>query len=220
MKTTFPKAKPKSIQYRNYKFFNNIDFDEDLFNNLQKQSTMNYDNFEETFMDVLNRHAPLKKEVVRSNHKPYMTKTVCKAIMTRTALERKFWQEKTVESETRFKKHRNYTKKLIKKEKKKYFTNLDLTNFTDNKKFWRTVKPLFSDGFSGQNITLVEKDIIISDDQAIAERFNSFFVNSVKSLEILENKILLMPSEHIDNDISKAIHKFENHPSIIEILSS
>ena len=194
-----------------------MDFEEDLYNNLQKQSIMNYDNFEETFMDVLNRHAPLKKKVVRSNHKPYMTKTVRKAIMTRTALERKFWQEKTVESETRFKKHKNYTKKLIKKEKKKYFTNLDLTNFTDNKKFWRTVKPLFSDGFSGQNITLVEKDIIISDDQAIAERFNSFFVNSVKSLEILENKILLMPSEHIENDISKAIHKFENHPSIIEI---
>ena len=52
---------------------------------------------------------------------------------------------------------------MIRREKKKYYNNLNLDKITDNKKFWTTIKPLFSDkNNSTRNITLIENDIIIS----------------------------------------------------------
>ena len=50
---------------------------------------------------------------------------------------------------------------LVRKAKKEYFDNLDLRNVTDNKKFWKTVKPLFTDkGMNHDKIILVEDDEI------------------------------------------------------------
>ena len=54
----------------------------------------------------------------------------------------------------------------MKKKKGKYFSNLDISKFTDNKKFWNTD----DDGVS-QIITMVNDGKIISDDKALAETF-------------------------------------------------
>ena len=37
--------------------------------------------FGEEFLKALNNHAPLKKKFIRTNHAPYMTKNLHKAIM-------------------------------------------------------------------------------------------------------------------------------------------
>ena len=69
----------------------------------------------------------------------------------------------------------------MKKEKKKYFTNLNIKIYTDNKKFWSTVKPLFSHNNGGsQKITLIKDEKIISNDEEVANTFNNFFINSTK----------------------------------------
>ena len=92
------------------------------------------------------------------------------------------------------------------------------SNFTDNKKFWNTVKPLFSNSGGGsQKITLVKDDKIISSDKEVAETFNDFFKNSVKSLNISENNCLKTDTKNLTDPIKIAIKKFEKHPSIIDI---
>ena len=143
MKTTFPKAKPKIVFYRDYKKFEEAKFRNDLRLELQNKSVENYENFEQIFLNVLDKHAPSKKKILRANHKPYMTKVLRKAIMRRSALENKYYKSKSVEAKMLYKKQKNYTIKLMKTEKRKYFSNLKVNNFTDNKKFWNTVKPLF-----------------------------------------------------------------------------
>ena len=40
--------------------------------------------------------APLKKKIVRAHHMPYMTKTLRKAIMRRSALENKYYKSKSL----------------------------------------------------------------------------------------------------------------------------
>ena len=54
---------------------------------------------------------------------------------------------------------------LIEKGGEKYYNNLDLNIFDDNKKFWQRIKPLFSDKhkFLQNDIILVENNKIISD---------------------------------------------------------
>ena len=218
MKTTFPKSKPKVIQYRDYKGFVLSDFRTELRNKLFTVVTMNYDEFEEIFLEVLNKHAPFKKKILRANDKPYMTKTLRKAIMRRSALKNRYNRDRTTETEKAFKKQKNYTNRLLKKEKKKYFANLNLKNYTDNKKFWNTVKPLFSN-YSGaaQKITLVEDDKILTNDEEVARVFNDFFIESTLSLGINENIVLQNDTEDLVDPVKIAMRKFSHHPSILGI---
>ena len=93
-----------------------------------------------------------------------------------------------------------------------------MKNLIDNKKFWKTVGPLFSNkGGMKNNITLVHEGNIISDDTKIAQTFNDYFDNAVKSLNITENKHLLSDTQGIDDPVEIAIKKFEVHPSILKI---
>ena len=218
MKNEIPKDMPKIVQYRDYKKFVKKDFHIELKEKLQCGVINNYSKFEQIFIEVLNKHAPPKKKVFRANHKPYMTKKLMKAIMRRSALENKYYKNKSIDTYRAYKKQRNFTNKLMKKEKKTYFSNLNLNNYNDNKKFWNTVKPLFSNSGGGsQKIKLVKDDKIISSDKEIAETFNDYFNNSVESLHISENKYLINETGNISDNIERIIKKFSNHPSIIDI---
>ena len=75
---------------------------------------------------------------------------------------------------------------IIKKRKRKYYSNLDMNIFEDNKKFWQNVKPLFSNkhDVSQKNIIIVEKETIISNNTEVAEKLNNFFIEAVENLEI------------------------------------
>ena len=219
MKTTFPRAKPKVVQYRDYKNFDLQNFRQKLRDKLTSVVIDQYDTFEDIFLAILNTHAPLKKKVLRANHKPYMTKVLRKAIMKRSTLKNKLYTNKSADTDRAYKKQRNYTNRLLKREKKKYFHNLDTKNFTDNKKIWNTVKPLFSNSNGGsQKITLVNGDQIISNDDEIAKTFNEFFIDSVKSLNINGNVDIINNVGNLSDPIAIALKKFECHPSIIDII--
>ena len=218
MKTTFPKAQPKIVYYRDYKNFDLSKFRAELREELKKSEDIGYFHFEVTFLRVLEKHAPMKQKVLRANDKPYMSKVLRKAIMRRSNLKNKYLKEKSDETLKAFKKQKNYTKRLAKRERTKYFANLDLNKYTDNIKFWNTVKPMFSNTGNGSGkITLVEKGEIVTDDKILAETFNGFFIDAVSSLSIQENRALLDDTGDESNPIWKAVKKFKSHPSIIGI---
>ena len=74
---------------------------------------------------------------------------------------------------------------LVRKAKKDYFDHLDLRNVTDSKKFWKIVKPLFTDkGMNHDKIILVEDDEIISEKEQISESLNNFFVDVLINVNI------------------------------------
>ena len=81
-----------------------------------------------------------------------------------------------------------------KKEWKKYYSNLDLKQFTDNKTFWQNMKPFLSDkNKATEKITLVSDDKFFSDDLEITEKFNEFFKNAVNDMNYLLMKICCFP---------------------------
>ena len=156
--------------------------------------------------------------MLRANDKPYMTKALRKAIMRRSTLKSKYLKSKSDEDLRTFKKQKNFTKRLAKKERVKYFANLDLNKYTDNIKFWHTVKPMFSHrGFGSKKITLVENGEVIADDELNAKSFNGFFIDAVSSLSIQENKALLDEIDDISEPVKRAIKKLGHHPSIMGI---
>ena len=91
LKTFVPKQAPIVIKYRDYRKFNSQNFRHDLHNNLLNITDETcFDNFESTFKDILNKHAPIKTKNVRANNAPFMNKTLSKAIMTRSRIKNKF----------------------------------------------------------------------------------------------------------------------------------
>ena len=72
-------------------------------------------------------------------------------------------------------------KEIQRRTKKNYFANIiSISSITDNEKFWKTVKPLFSDKTSHkETIDLVENDTILNNDQVVADAFNSYFNNTL-----------------------------------------
>ena len=99
-----------------YKNFDHQVFKDDLASNLRVdvQNKTNFLKFQSTFLNIL---APVKKQNVCANEVPYMTKTLRKAIMTRSRLQNKYHKLKTDECLQSVKKQRNFCNRLYKREK-------------------------------------------------------------------------------------------------------
>ena len=220
MKATFEKKEPLKIKYRSYKKFDDNNFRYDLSFNLSHNLIGNthFEDFQNIYMKVLNTHAPMKTKTIRGNNCPFMNKILSKAFMYRSRLKNRFNKTPSKENELLYKRQRNFCVSLLKKEKRKYFNNLDLRILDDNKEFWRRVNPLFSDKqkSSPKQIILVENDIIISDNTKVAEKMNCFFNDAVENLKIRQYQTEKITIQDTENIIEK-IKEYKDHPSILKI---
>ena len=116
-----------------------------------------------------------------------MKEDISKDIMNRTRLRNKFLKSRSFEDKAAFNKQKNYCMSLVRKTKADYYSNLNHKKVVDNKSFWKYITPHFSDKSSSfDKITLVEKDLIIDQNEAIAKTFNDFFTKVVSNLNIIQ----------------------------------
>ena len=221
LKTEFIKADPIKIHYRNYKNYNHFEFSNELRSELNNDVTSNnnYNNFQNILCNVLEKYAPLKRKHLRANNSPFMTKQLRKMIMNRSRYKNAYFKSKTTENWEKYRKLRNDCVSLTKKVKREYFANLNINSVNDNKTFWRTVKPFFTDkSKKSSKIILVENNEIIMDNKHNAEVMNDYFVNITQTLDIPEFKTEKLPIdiEFID-PIDEIICNFSKHPSITKI---
>ena len=205
MKTSFRKMPPKVITYRNYKQYSNISFCNELNYYLggTDLSKISNDEYVSLVMDILNKHAPLKKRYVRANDCPFVTKALRKEHMKRSRLRNKYLKDKSEESSIAYKRQRNICVTLLKQAKKSYYENLKPSSICDNKNFWKTVKPLFTDkAASTDQITLVENKVIVSDDKQVSER-NYRPVSILSALsKIFERLMSYQINDYMNNKLS------------------
>ena len=148
----------------------------------------------------------------------FITKEFSRKIMKRSRLRNNFLRKKTEETRKLYVKQRNKCVSLLKKAKKESYQNLDEKNVIDNKKFWKTVKPLLSDkSVSREKINLTENEKMLTSESETAETLNNFFSNIVKKLNIPKFNSNNSVTENIKDPVFKAILKYKNHPSILAI---
>ena len=221
MKRYFKKKDPITITYRDLKSFDGLKFREDIKNRLEQFEKLNVDDFRSVFVSVWNSHAPVKKKVVRGNNAPFMNKTLSQAFMHRSKLRNRYHKFPTEANKSFYKKHRNFCVSLLKKEKKKYYNNLDLKVIEDNKKFWKSIKPLFTGKSKLKtNITIVDNEKVVTEKQEVAEILNNYFIEAVQNLEIERfdsESELDVQSENTDEVIENILDKYKTHPSILKI---
>ena len=81
-------------------------------------------------------------------------------------LEKVYFKKQTTQSLERYKKQKNYCSRLYKKERKNFLISLNTLFVNDNKLFWKTVQPFFSNKGSFRNqIKLVQNDELLQDDK-------------------------------------------------------
>ena len=121
-------------------------------------------------------------------------------------------EEKSLESKKAHNKQRNM---CVKKE---YYQNISLSEITDNKKFWKTVSPLFGNKVkTNQKFNLIEKNVLVTSDAEIAKRFKEYFVEIVPKLKIIQNECYIWKTGNIEDPVKKASFKNRYHPSITNI---
>ena len=101
LKSSFAKQKPRVLNYRNCKFFNNTFFRDQVLNKLSNSnlqiSNKNLKHLEETRFSVLTTIAPLKSRFVQANEAPpFMNKEIQQAHMVGSKLRTKFLKTKDV----------------------------------------------------------------------------------------------------------------------------
>ena len=111
MESHFSRLKPKIIQYRNFKRFDEEKFIIDAKNadfSLETDDpNENYWALTNTFSLIAEKHASLKKKIVRGNHTPFISKDLRKAIYTRNKPKNKFIKNPSEVNKKPYKRQRN-----------------------------------------------------------------------------------------------------------------
>ena len=141
-----------------------------------------------------------------------MNKSVRKAIMVQAQPLNKFKKENPFINELAYKKRQpNFCTTLIKKTERNFYNNLNVNKITDNKSFWKTVKPSFTEKtLKGEKTVLFENDTTFLEENEVAEIFRDGIVDGLNINRCELSK------EHSDPVLS-VIKTFEKHPSILKI---
>ena len=182
-KSKVPKLKPKVIFYKNYKKFDEESFLHDLqnknFSMPSNDPNVNYKLITENFLEAIDKHAALKKKLVRGNQAPFMNRDFQKAIYTRTRLKNKYWRDPSRENELAYKKQRNLCVSIRRKSITNYLNKFTDKGLETNKSFWKFIKPFLTNKgtLTDFDITTVDGKKIISDDFELAKTFNNLYIN-------------------------------------------
>ena len=121
MKAYFQKQKPKVLTYRDYKHFSENNYRQKITYELSLLGYANGISFN-VFFNIckvtLDKAAPLKQKYVRSNHSPFLSKEILKAIMNRTRLRNKFLRSRSTEDKSAYNQQINFFLSLVGKAKK------------------------------------------------------------------------------------------------------
>ena len=110
-----------------------------------ERNDLEFDGFKTALDKAIQGHAPIKKRYVRANQAPFINKKINKEIMKRSRLRNKFLNTKSDIDRKAYNKQSNLCGSLIRSEKKNFFSNINTSDIRDNKTFWKTVKPFFTD---------------------------------------------------------------------------
>ena len=118
----------------------------------------------------------------------------------------KYLRQRSNTNKLAYNKQRNYCVSLFLRKKDIYFSNIITKSIVGNKRFWKTIKSLFSDkNRNKETITLIENSEIISDELKVTQTFN-YCVNIIPSLKNY-NKYFPTDTDNLEDPISAIIEK-------------
>ena len=98
--------------------------------------------------------------------------------MKRSCLRNKCLNTRSDLDREAYNKQRNYVDSFFRKEKKQFHSNLNTNVLTENRTFWKTVKPFLADKTDKTSRrTLIVEERLISQNHLISKTFNEYFTS-------------------------------------------
>ena len=98
-----------------------LDFNDELKYVLAKEKIMSCTKFDDMFLQILSKHAPIKSKLLRANHASYISKPLKKAIMKRSYLENLYFKKRTDHSLRNYKKQIKLLQQTLQKREEKLY---------------------------------------------------------------------------------------------------
>ena len=146
-----------------------------------------YDFFQNEYLKVIEKHAPLKTltlNEMRWKQKPWITKGIQKSIKRKDILYRKFLRSKSFFWENRYKLYRNNIKKMIFFSKKRYYANYFAEHELNAKKVWAGINGIIHKKSKNNfdDIFINEKGDITTNQKIVTNKFNQFYTSMADDL--------------------------------------
>ena len=202
--------------YRSFKNFSQDNFISDLnkvdFDSIVSDNNVDlaYSHFETVFINIANKHAPLKSRKTLPKPAPFMNSVLRKAVYKKKMLHNKYLKHRSNKNWEKYRLQRNLVNKIKKNSIKQYFFER-CTGGPKSNSFWPTIKPFLSNkgNVNNNEIILEENNKIINDQEEVATTFNNFFINVAKDIG---------PNLKTGNDEHPSITKIKENKHNIEPL--
>ena len=183
------KVSPVIKYVRNYSKYNKDLFCDDLRNTdweYLKGVDESVDNqwhyFNQSFMRVVDRHAPLMFKKKRGIDQPWMTRETTTAIRNRNARLKKARKTNSEHDLQTYRSMRNQVTSLIRKSKSTYNQKLIERNSSNPKSFWKIIKRILPHNTKARLSGIMVDGNLESDRKVIATKFNDYFCKSTRRL--------------------------------------
>lgn len=183
--TKMPKCKPRVICKRNFKKFNEQGFCHDLFNcdwsriELIPDVESAWIFFRDSFLQVINRHAPLKRFRVKGRDNPWFSSELGDILHDRNLAWAKARKTGSSSDWLVFRQLRNKCSSFIKKAKSDFYLSATTNTLNDPRKFWKAIK-LLSLNKDSINVPsfIMKESVVVHDKLEILNHFNEYFIQS------------------------------------------
>ena len=215
-KMSVPRNSPKIKYYRSYKHFNEKAFNDDLqavpfhIMDIFTDIDDSYWIFDKLLMDVIDKHVPPKKKIIRHSDAPFMNSALRKAMYKKRQAQNCVRKDPGNQTKWEdYRQKRNTFVSLKRSSMQKYFRD----NCSRRKNsLWKTLRPYFTNKKNQNDCSALRcDDTIFTKPSDIASIFSEYFSTITDSIGI--NEIL---NESSVNDV---ITRYQDHPSISVIKS-
>ena len=190
-KTKVPKAPSLIIHKRSYKHFN-----QELFLNDVKR--VNWSNvcqeedpevalgcFMSLFMQIVNKHAPVRKTTVRANGAPWLGNDLKSLMKQRDQAKQLAELSGVLSDRLTYCKLRNQVTKINRSSKKEYYQNKINDSKNDSKQLWKILNQIMGRS-SQQTHSFIEiNGAFLTKPVDIANYFNNYFTSKVENLRAI-----------------------------------
>ena len=179
---SIPKGKPKIIETRQFKHFNEVRFQDDLkqaldthFHYLYTDPNLAWQNWKEVFLNISEKHAPIRRKKVKSEYKPWLTNEIKELCYRRDYLKKKAINLNSPYYHEAYKTCKNKVTRLIEETKANYY-NTKFANSKNSADSWKTINELLNKKSKTTTLNAISvNNEVVTGDKNIANEFNKYF---------------------------------------------
>lgn len=187
-RTKLPKASAKIVQTRSYKKFTKESFLREI-DNIQWSDVCNVDDaelalkiFMNYFMNVVNRHAPLKKYTVKAKSAPWLDVTLKNLMVLRDEAKKTAVLSGSHDDMENYRKLRNEVTKTNRAKKKSHYRQKISESGNDGNKLWKVFNEIMGRSRTVHTSFIEVDGVYLTKPYSISNYFNTFFVDKVSTL--------------------------------------